>query len=166
MINPESRALRPPRRSIERRAIRMWSAHASVFSLPPILALATLLLLIPPARLWLAPGLVVALVAGFVFVVLMPRGRYAVHRWEVTEEAVYTLSGWLWRRWRIAPLSRIQTVDSLRGPFHRMFGLAGVTVTTASAAGAIKIKGLDARIAEGLVDELAKAVHHIPEDAT
>ena len=40
--------------------------------------------------------------------------------------------------------SRVQTVDTYRGPLDRLFGLANVTVTTASSAGAVRIVALDA----------------------
>ena len=66
-----------------------------------------------------------------------------VHRWEVTDTAVYTQTGWWRRERRIAPMSRIQTVDYVEGAISRLFGLATVTVTTASAAGALEIAGLD-----------------------
>ena len=69
--------------------------------------------------------------------------RYLVHRWEVTDTAVYTQTGWWARERRIAPMSRIQTVDHVEGAISRLFGLATVTVTTASAAGALEIAGLD-----------------------
>lgn len=35
---------------------------------------------------------------------VVPGLRYRLHRWEVTEDAVYTRSGWLVREWRIAPI--------------------------------------------------------------
>ena len=57
---------------------------------------------------------------------LMPRWRFRVHRWEATATAVYTQSGWLNQERRIAPVARIQTVDTQRGPFERVFGLANV----------------------------------------
>ena len=79
------------------------------------------------------------------YVVVVPRWRYAVHRWEVTDTAVYTQTGWWTRERRIAPMSRIQTVDYAEGALARLFGLASVTVTTASAAGALQIAGLDKR---------------------
>ena len=73
----------------------------------------------------------------------MPRWRYRVHRWEVTDEAVYTRTGWISVHWRIAPISRIQTIDSHRSFGERLFGLANVTATTASAEGHVHIRGLD-----------------------
>jgi hypothetical protein len=98
--------------------------------------------------------------------VIMPRWRYRVHRWEVTSTAVYTQSGWLRQERRIAPLSRVQTVDTERGPLEQLFMLANVTVTTASAAGPLRIHGLDRATAGALVAELTEATSHSQGDAT
>ncbi|MEU5405786.1 PH domain-containing protein [Nocardia asteroides] len=113
------------------------------------------------------------LVAGVVIVVLaalgvlvVPLWRYAVHRWEVTDEAVYTRVGWLDQESRVAPISRVQTVDTERGPLERMLGLATVTVTTASSAGAVKISALDLPIAEQTVARLAAIAAQHRGDAT
>jgi membrane protein YdbS with pleckstrin-like domain len=68
--------------------------------------------------------------------------------------------------WRIAPISRIQTIDSHRSFGERVFGLANVTATTASAAGPVHIHGLDRATADRLLDELSIATAQIPGDAT
>jgi membrane protein YdbS with pleckstrin-like domain len=96
----------------------------------------------------------------------MPQWRYRVHLWETTDEAVYMRSGWLNQESRVAPVSRIQTVDSERGPIEQLFGLANVTVTTASAAGPIKIHGLERATADRLVDELTANTQASRGDAT
>jgi membrane protein YdbS with pleckstrin-like domain len=75
-------------------------------------------------------------------------------------------SGVLVREWRIAPLSRVQTVDSERGPLQQYLKLATVTVTTASASGALKIKGLGQDEAAELVDRLTAITEATPGDAT
>jgi len=116
-------------------------------------------------------GLHVALLALTVLfaaahLIVMPRWRYRVHRWEVTPTAVYTQSGWLIQERRIAPLSRVQTVDTERGPLEQLFRLANVTVTTASAAGPLRIYGLDRATAEGMVAELTEVTSHSQGDAT
>jgi len=105
-----------------------------------------------PGALWVVVGVVVVL--GALHVTVMPRWRFRVHRWEVTAEAVYTQAGWFTVERRVAPIARIQTVDSERGPFEQIFGLTNVTITTASAAGPLKIRGLDAGTAARLADEL------------
>jgi membrane protein YdbS with pleckstrin-like domain len=111
-------------------------------------------------------GLAATAVLAAAHVTVMPRWRYAVHRWEAAPHAVYTQSGWFDQERRIAPVSRIQTVDSERGPLEQLFGLANVTVTTASAAGALKINGLDRETADRLVDELTAAAQESRDDAT
>jgi uncharacterized protein len=128
--------------------------------------LGVLAFLIEPARPWLLLALGIALVIGVPYMIVMPLWRYRVHRWEVTEDAVYTRTGWLWQEWRIAPMSRIQTVDTARGPLEQAFRLSSVTVTTASAAGPLKIKGLDRSVAEDLVEKLTEVTQAHRGDAT
>lgn len=101
-----------------------------------------------------------------VFVAVVPLWRYRVHRWDVDTTAVYTRSGWLVQERRIAPISRVQTVDTYRGPLDRMFGLANVTVTTASSAGAVRIVALDAEVADRVVAQLTDIAALGTEDAT
>jgi membrane protein YdbS with pleckstrin-like domain len=108
----------------------------------------------------------VALVLLAAYVAVVPQWRYLVHRWEVTDTAVYTQTGWWARERRIAPMSRIQTVDYAEGPVARLFGLATVTVTTASAAGALQIAGLAKDRAQQLVDELTLKADAVEGDAT
>jgi uncharacterized protein len=112
----------------------------------------------------IAIALTLVVMAGYVLI--MPRWRYRVHRWEVTADAVYTRTGWLSVTWRIAPISRIQTIDSHRWFGERLFGLANVTATTASASGPVHIRGLDTATADRLLDELTAATGALPGDAT
>jgi membrane protein YdbS with pleckstrin-like domain len=103
-----------------------------------VVPLAVLGVLIRPARLWFLVPAAIIVVIGLVLAFVQPRLSHRIHRWEATEDAVYVRSGWLWQEWRAAPLSRVQTVDLVRGPLQQRFGLATVTVTTASAKGAVK----------------------------
>lgn len=143
----------------------MWMLGAlanSVFTYGVLLVVALVWDLVP-VTWWAATGLAVVFAA---YTLLMPWWRYAVHRWEVTDAAVYTQTGWWSIERRIAPMSRIQTVDYEEGAFARLFGLASVTVTTASAAGAIEIEGLDKHLARELVDQLTRRADAVPGDAT
>lgn len=98
--------------------------------------------------------------------IIVPALRWARHRWEVTDKAVYSRSGLLWEEWRAAPLSRVQTVDKTRGPLERLFGLATVVVTTASSRGAVRIRSLDADLAEELAQRLTVIAEGDQRDAT
>ncbi|OBK08663.1 hypothetical protein A5746_15385 [Mycolicibacterium conceptionense] len=120
---------------------------------------------------WLHGVAAAATVLGALFfVVVVPMWRYRVHCWDINvgsgTPAVYTRTGWLVQERRIAPISRVQTVDTYRGPLDRLFGLANVTVTTASSAGAVRIVALDDDVAEHVVAQLTDIAAIGEQDAT
>jgi uncharacterized protein len=122
---------------------------------------------IDPRLLWVHWWAAAVTVLGMaVFVVIVPLWRYRVHRWDIGAQAVYTRTGWLVQERRIAPISRVQTVDTHRGPLDRLFGLANVTVTTASSAGAVRIVALDSDVANRVVAQLTDIAAIGAEDAT
>ena len=157
--------LREPRERVSPLARGMWLLAALLRSavVVVLVVVAVPVLDLVPVPWWGFALLGVALAA---YVVVVPQWRWAVHRWEVTETAVYTQTGWWVREQRIAPMSRIQTVDHVEGALSRLFGLATVTVTTASAAGALEIAGLDRDRARALVDELTRRADAVEGDAT
>jgi membrane protein YdbS with pleckstrin-like domain len=143
----------------------MWTVEtlvqAVVLTVVPVVLVGPMDLFDVPWWAWVLWGLVLA-----AYVAVVPSWRYLVHRWEVTDTAVYTQTGWWTRERRIAPMSRIQTVDHVEGAIARLFGLATVTVTTASAAGALEISGLDKGVARRLVDDLTVRADAVEGDAT
>ena len=149
-----------------RKAPLLWAVGAAMAWVIPVLA-QMLWVALTPRPTWLH-----AMVAA-VTVVLMtfhigvgPVWRYRVHRWEISPQAVFTRSGWLVQQRRIAPISRVQTVDTHRGPLDRLFGLANVTVTTASSAGAVHIVALDNDVADRVVAQLTDIAALGADDAT
>jgi membrane protein YdbS with pleckstrin-like domain len=70
------------------------------------------------------------------------------------------------REWRIAPISRVQTVDTERGPLQRLLKLGNLSVTRASARGPVKISGLDEQTATELARTLTETTQATPGDAT
>ena len=163
---PGELRLRPPRHAVDPRAIAWWRTTIALLFGAPVLVLAVLGFLITPARFWLLLPAAILVVLAVPLVLALPRWWYRLHRWEVTEAAVYTRSGYFWQEWRVAPMSRIQTVDTQRGPLEQRFGLATVTVTTASAKGALKIEGLDHEVAADLAERLTATTQATPGDAT
>jgi uncharacterized protein len=111
------------------------------------------------ARVLLVPLAIVA-------IVVEPLWRYRVHRWEVTADAVYTLEGWVTRTWRIVPISRIQTVDTTRGPLQQLLGLTSVSVRTASHAGSTSIEQLAAPTAAAVAHDLGLRANAVRDEAT
>ncbi|MDV3125652.1 PH domain-containing protein [Mycobacterium sp. 21AC1] len=170
MDSPPGVTLLDPARPPSGKAPLVWALGAAI---PwAVLVVAQLVWLVVDRRLlWLHGLAAAATVLGIVmFVVVVPLWRYRVHRWDISVDtgtpAVYTRSGWLVQERRIAPISRVQTVDTYRGPLDRLFGLANVTVTTASSAGAVRIVALDSDVADRVVAQLTDIAAIGEQDAT
>ncbi|MDP3893580.1 PH domain-containing protein [Nocardioides sp.] len=159
-------ALREPENRVSTRAPSYWRLTAAFGALVQWTILITGYLLLPERPWWTTALLVLLIVLSLVHLVAMPSIRFRIHRWEVTPTAVHTRSGWLSRAERIAPLSRVQTVDSNQSALMRLFGLASITVTTASAAGPITIACLDDATARRIVAELTEITGQAEGDAT
>lgn len=162
--------LADPAHPPSRKAPLVWALSAAIpWSL---LVLAQLVWLALDRQRWGLHGVAagVTVLGVVLFVVVVPIWRYRVHRWDISVDAgtpaVYTRTGWLVQERRIAPISRVQTVDTYRGPLDRLFGLANVTVTTASSAGAVRIVALDSEVADRVVEQLTDIAAIGEQDAT
>ncbi len=166
---PALDTLREPAHLVSARAPAYWRTKAGIsFVVEAVLTVAA----------WWAIGrffgdswwrhalLVFFLLGSVIEVIAAPPIRYRIHRWEVTPDAVFTRSGWLTRTQRIAPLARVQTVDTKQGALMRLFGLSSITVTTASSAGAISIDCLDDEVAQRVVAELTEITARTEGDGT
>jgi len=149
------------------RAVKFWTWNAIIAWTVFFIGQLVWMLI---ANVWTDPlhvaGLALTIVAAVVHVSIMPRWRYRVHRWEITDDAVFVRSGWFTQETRVAPIARLQTVDSRRGFLHRMMGLTSVTITTASSAGALTIHALDDDVARSVVAELSAVAQQTEGDAT
>ena len=158
--------LRAPAHQVSPRAVPFWRVSALLVDLALLAAVVVAWFLVPDLPWWVWPLVGVLAAVEVVHVVAMPTIRFKVHRWEVNDSVVHTREGWLGRQSRIAPLSRVQTVDSRQGALMRMFGLASITVPTASAAGPITIACLDAEVAREVVSRLTAITAASEGDAT
>lgn len=157
--------LRDPAHRVSPRARTLWLLACAARGAVVVIAL------VVAAALWREyDGRWWAVAAGVVlaaaYVIVVPQWRYAVHRWEITDTAVYTQRGWWVRERRIAPMSRVQTVDLAEGPLERLFGLTTLTVTTASAAGPLRVEGLERDLALNLSERLTRSAEEAGGDAT
>lgn len=148
------------------RAPALWAINAALMWIPVVIAQVVWAVLDGDRTgAHLAAAAATVVLAGL-HIGVVPLWRYRVHRWEISDTAVYTRSGWFTQERRIAPISRIQTVDTERGPIDRWLGLATVTVTTASSAGAVEISALDAEVADHTVARLTAIAGRDGADAT
>lgn len=163
---PRFALLREPTNQVSPKAVSMWRMIAVTELLATAVVLVVVWLLVPARPWWMVVLYIVVLLPLLAIAIWQPGIMNRIHRWEVTPGAVYTRSGWINTQQRIAPLSRVQTVDTKQGPLMRFYGLATVTITTASAAGAVEIQGLDADLARQVVAELTEITSADEGDAT
>ncbi|MCU1605903.1 MAG: uncharacterized protein JWP46_2368 [Modestobacter sp.] len=163
--------LRDPAWSLSRSAIGLWLAQGVLGTVLGALVVTAFVVFVPGDAGWAVPlirwvGPVVVVAYGVVAIGVRPRLRYRVHRWEVTDEAVYTLTGWLTRTWTLVPISRIQTVDVTRGVVQQLFGLSTVVVLTASSQGTVRMPQLESDVARRVAEDLARRAELVRDEAT
>lgn len=162
--------LRDPAHQVSPRAVTYWRTSAGIgglFTVALVVGAYVVLPMLMDRRPWWALlAMALLLVIEVAYVAAMPSIRFRVHRWEVTETAIHTRAGWLTTETRIAPLSRVQTVDTQQGALMRLFKLSTLVVTTASAAGPLTIVGLDQEVARRVVADLVAVTGAAEGDAT
>jgi membrane protein YdbS with pleckstrin-like domain len=168
---PSPSPVRTPAWPLSRSAIGLWVTEGVLGAVAAGVIATVFLVAVPasvggpvPVLRWLVPG--IALAYAVVAVGVRPWVRFRVHHWEVTGEAVYTLTGWLTRTWMLVPISRIQTVDVTRGVLQQLFGLASVSVLTASSAGTVRVPHLAVDVAHRVADDLAHRAEQVRDQAT
>jgi membrane protein YdbS with pleckstrin-like domain len=169
MTADTSTPVRDPAWALSRSAIGLWVTEGVLGTVFYGALVAAFVVFVPvggpvPVLRWVLPALL--LVYAVVAIGVRPRFRYRVHHWEVTDEAVYTLTGWLTRTWTLVPISRIQTVDVTRGVLQQLFGLATVAVLTASSQGTVRVLHLEADVARRVADDLARRAELVRDEAT
>jgi uncharacterized protein len=153
----EGPGLREPREQLDPRARTIWFLNELIGTAVlggGVFAIAMLVRYIFDLHWgWAAasPGVVVALLLVWAYVA--PRLRYRTWRFEIRDDEVDLLHGIVVRVRQIVPMSRIQHVDTTRGPLQRRYGLASVVFYT--AAGSMTIPALSLERAAEVRDRIA-----------
>lgn len=100
---------------------------------------------------YVVPAAVGVLLVAWAFI--RPEIEFRQWRFEIREDEVDLLHGVITRTRQVVPMSRIQHVDTTRGPLQRRYGLA--TVQFFTAAGAMEIPQLSVARAEQVRDQIA-----------
>lgn len=99
--------------------------------------------------------------ALFLFIML-PNRIYRRWGYDMGDEQIRVLRGFMWRTDTIVPFNRIQHIDVAQGPFQRIFGLSTLIVHTAGTHNSIVgLPGLSTPDAEAMRDTIKG---HIRQD--
>lgn len=84
---------------------------------------------------------------------MLPGRIYRRWGYDMGDEQLRVLRGFMWRTDTIVPFNRIQHIDVAQGPFQRMFGLSTLIVHTAGTHNSIvTLPGLSTPDAETMRD--------------
>jgi membrane protein YdbS with pleckstrin-like domain len=104
-------------------------------------------------RVWSIGVPVVLGLAQLAWAIIRPEIEFRQWRFEIREDEVDLLHGVITRTRQVVPMSRIQHVDTERGPIQRRYGLS--TVKFFTAAGAMEIPQLSDERADAVRDQIA-----------
>jgi membrane protein YdbS with pleckstrin-like domain len=147
----------PPHEHLDPRALRLWRIGEGIQSIVAfaIAAGVTAFLIVATdlSLVYAVAPAAIALLLGIADVVLVPSIRWRHWRYEIGDLEVDLERGiWTITRTRV-PMSRIQHVDTRRGPLEQRLGLATVVLYT--AAGANEIPALALPVADTVRDRIA-----------
>jgi len=83
-----------------------------------------------------------------------PAWRYRYWRYEIRDDEVDLQHGFVVKTRQLVPMSRIQHVDTRRGPLQQRFGLSSVVFFT--AAGSMEIPALSQEVAASVRNRIAE----------
>ena len=124
--------------------------------------------LVAEIALWVqlgtSPGMVLVPVAllGLLQIAVLPGRIYRRWGYDMGDEQLRVLRGFLWRTDTIVPFNRIQHIDVAQGPLQRLFGLSTLIVHTAGTHNSIvTLPGLATADAENMRETIKV---HIRQD--
>jgi len=148
----------PPADGWTRVSVRLRDAYRYAFVVPAtvVAVAATVVVHIVLGWWWLTALVAAATVGGFVWAWAWTARRQAAWGYAENAEDLHVTSGIMWRRLVCVPYGRMQYVDVQAGPIARKFGIAQITLHTASPDTAATIPGLRPDEAQRLRDRLTE----------
>ncbi len=147
---------RPPAHRISRLAKGRWALVAGLGWLAPFVLVCGWIALDPTRRPTQLVALAAVAIAALAHIVVLPRLRYRLHRWEVTDDAIYVQTGSLRPVRRVVPLAHVRAVTTGQGPLERIFELGTISVNTTS--GRVRLTNLPRRAMRDVGARLAERV--------
>lgn len=155
-----------PETRIDKKAIKAWRFTALLVGLlwfTPAIAYVPISLEInkfdPLVLLFfVVPGLLLYLFIGL----MIPNLRWQRWRYEVNEDAIDILRGFIFKKRTVVPINRVQHVDTNQGPIYRKYTLSSVKISTAATTH--EIPALDDETATEVRNKITQLVRQVKED--
>lgn len=105
---------------------------------------------------WISLALILLTLAD---VLISPYFRYNRYRYSINEECIDIIEGYLFVKRNIVPIERLHKLQTKKGPFDQIFGVAKVVVTT--GGGDVTLSFLEEQKAEQIAEILRKRINEI-----
>ena len=151
--------LLPPKDHLDPRARTMWYVSESIQCAVWVIAVGAgawaLIRFTDVTTWWVVVAATVFIAGSIVETIVSPAWRYRYWRYEIREDEVdLERTGLMVKTRQLIPMSRIQHVDTRRGPLQQRFGLSSVVFYT--AAGSMEIPALSQERAADVRDRIAE----------
>ena len=166
MIAADSVTLLPPEPAhrLDRRAVTIWRLNNLLFALLPVLFVVAAAWLMIRVSDWDWPaiaGAVVLIALVLLISWFQPEFAWRYWRFEVRDDEIDLKHGWFTTTRTLVPISRVQHIDTRRGPVERHFRAATLVIHT--AAGAVHIPALPEEHAASIATRIT-ALANIHDD--
>lgn len=143
---------------LDKSVLKLWYVRAAIGALALLGAVVSVLVILLATEV---PGniiLAVSLGAGIpillllCFILIMPALRYKMYAWGYDDKRIIVKQGVIFRQRVVIPVCQIQDLHRTQGPIMMMFGLSGVTISTAGSN--FDISTITTDEADSLIDAL------------
>ncbi len=145
-------------KKLDRSVLKLWYTRAAIVSF--VLVGAIVGAIVIPAATGASQGLILAISLGvgipfsvlLCFTLIMPVLRHKMYAWGYDDKRIVVKCGVIFRQKTVIPICQIQDLHRIQGPLMIIFGLSGVTISTAGSN--FDLSTLTNDEADCMIDEL------------
>ena len=143
---------------LDKSVLKLWYIRAAIGALALVGVVVSVLVILLATEAPSSVMLAVSLVVGIPVILLlgitliMPVLRYKMYAWGYDDKRIVVKQGVIFRQSVVIPVCQIQDLHRTQGPIMMIFGLSGVTISTAGSN--FDISTLTTDEADRLIDAL------------
>jgi len=155
-----------PETRIDLKAINAWRLTSLIIGLSFFVPVGVYIAITVNTEVFEPLLITLAVILSLVFYLFVglaiPKLRWKRWRYEVSEDAIDLLRGFIFKTRTVVPINRVQHVDTNQGPIYRKYGLSSVKISTAATTH--EIPALDDETAADVRNKISQLVRQVKED--
>lgn len=155
-----------PSTKIDKRAINAWRLTALLLGIlffVPAIAYVVISVNIDKFEPFILVLIVIpALIIYFLISIILPKLRWQRWSYEIDNESIDMLRGFVFKKRTVVPINRVQHVDTNQGPIYRKYDLSSIKISTAATTH--EIPALDEETATEVRNTISRLVRQVKDD--